>query len=152
MRVLRCVFVQVLAATLRIPSAGSRIPLKETLMYAMNLVDFHLMAHYQYYTEAMLKYMEQYLEECHHQKNAFSRFHARKSTKMVSESLKMPLALDTPTEQESDPARRKLSPVAKLCGVDNDKMQYKSDIAQQHVEKSNINFVKMHFLKLFLDL
>jgi hypothetical protein len=46
------------------------------------------MAQYQYHTEAMIKYMENYLEEFHCHKDVFSPFRDSKSTKKVSEAVK----------------------------------------------------------------
>jgi hypothetical protein len=63
MKALGHLIVPVFTATLLNPSASHRIPLTEALLCIMNLVYFHLMAHYQYHTEAMIEYMQNYLEE-----------------------------------------------------------------------------------------
>jgi len=65
MKALGRVIVPVLAATLLNPSASERIPFPEALLCVKNLVYFHCMAHYQYHTEATMKYVENYLEEIH---------------------------------------------------------------------------------------
>jgi hypothetical protein len=55
---------------------------------------FDHMAQYQYHTEATIEYMENYLEEFHHNKDVVSQFRATKSTRMVSDALKMQRTLD----------------------------------------------------------
>jgi len=82
-RVIDSVFV----ATLFNPSVSERIPFTEALLCVKNFVYFHLMAQYQYHTEAPIKYMENSLEEFHHHKDVFSQFHASKGTQKVSEAL-----------------------------------------------------------------
>jgi len=74
------VVVPVLAVTLLNPSASERIPFTEAVLCVNNLVYFHLTAQYRYHTEATIEYMENYLEEFHHQKDVFSRFCVSKST------------------------------------------------------------------------
>jgi len=101
---LRCVIVPVFVATLLNPSANQRIPFTEVLLCMKNLVNFHLSAQYQYHTEATIEYMENYLEEIHHQKDVFGWFHASKSTEKISEVLNKQLTFAKPEEQESDPA------------------------------------------------
>jgi len=59
------VIFPVIAATLSNPSASQRIPVTEALLRVKNLVYLHLMAHYRYQTEAMIKYMKTYREEFH---------------------------------------------------------------------------------------
>jgi hypothetical protein len=88
--------------------------------------------------------MENYLQEFHRQKDVFSRFRARKSTKKVSEVLKKQLTMDKQEERESDPAWNILSAGAKRGRVDEDKMQIDSEIAKHLVAESDFNFVKMH--------
>jgi len=104
MNTLGRVIVPVFAATLLNTSASQRIPFTEALLCVKNLVYFHLMAQYQYHTEATIEYMENYLEEFHCHKDVFCRFRASKSTKKVSEALKKQLTLDKQEERESDPA------------------------------------------------
>jgi hypothetical protein len=88
MKALGHVNVAVLVATFSIPSASQRITFKEALLCVKNLVDLHLMAQYQFHTEATIKYMENYLEEFHRQKDIFSRFRTSNSPKKVSEPMK----------------------------------------------------------------
>jgi len=87
-KALRHIIVPIFVATLLNPSASQRIPSIQALLYVCNFMYFHLMARYQYHTEATIEYMENYLEEFHCQKDVFSRFHTSKATKMVSEALK----------------------------------------------------------------
>jgi hypothetical protein len=82
------VIVPVFVATVLNASASQRIRLPEALLWVKNLVYFHLMAQYRYHTEAIIKYMENYLEEFHCHKDVFSLFRASKSTKKVSEAVK----------------------------------------------------------------
>jgi hypothetical protein len=86
MKALWCVVVPVFAASLLNPLASQIIPFSEALLWVKNVVYFHLMA--QYHTEATIKYMENYLEECDSHKDAISRFRTSKSTKMVFETSK----------------------------------------------------------------
>jgi len=109
------------------------------------------MAQYWYHTEAMIQYMETYLEECHCHKDVFSWFHASKSTKQVSETLKLQLTLDKQEERECDPAGNNLSPAAKHCRVDEDETQIESEIAPHLVDESDYHFGKMHLLNHFSD-
>jgi hypothetical protein len=59
------VMVPVFVATLSKPWASQRIPFTAALLCIKNLVYFHLMAQYQYLTEATIEYMENYVEEFH---------------------------------------------------------------------------------------
>jgi hypothetical protein len=104
------------------------------------------MAEYRYHTEAMIKYMENYLKEfpCH--KDVVSRFRTSKSTKKVSEALEMQLTLDKYEEQDSEPACYNLSAAAKRRHVDEERMQIESEIGQHLVNESDFHFVKMHLL------
>jgi hypothetical protein len=95
--------------------------------------------------------MENYLQEFHRQKDVFSRFRARKSTKKVSEALKKQLTIDKQKERESDPAWNILSAGAKRGHVDEDKMQIDSEIAKHLVAESDFNFVQMHLQNHFSD-
>jgi len=74
MNALGRVIVPVFAATHFNPSAIQRIPLTEPLFCIKNCVYFHLMAQYKYHTNATIKYMKNYVEQCHRQKDAFSQF------------------------------------------------------------------------------
>jgi len=109
------------------------------------------MAQYRYHTEATIEYMENYLEEFHRHKDVFSRFRNSKSTKKVSEALKMQLTLDKQEERESDPAWNNDSAAAKRRRVDEDKTQIELDIAPHLVDESDFNFVKMHLLNHLSD-
>jgi hypothetical protein len=151
MKALGCVIVSVFAATLLNPSASQRIPFTEALLCVKNLVYFHLIAQYQYHTEATIEYMENYLEEFHRQKDVFSRFCASKSTKKVLETLKKQLTLDKQDEWESDTAWNNLFAAAKRHHVDEDKTQIDSEIAQHLLDESDFTVVKMHLLNHFSD-
>jgi len=91
MKALRHMIVPVFAATLSNPLARLRIPFTAALLCVKDLVNFHLMAQCGYHTETTIEYMENWLMEFRHQEDLFSRFHASKSTKMVSEALKCSL-------------------------------------------------------------
>ena len=54
MKALGRVIVPVFTATLLNPLASQRIPFTEAQVSIKNLVYFHLMAQYEYYTEAMI--------------------------------------------------------------------------------------------------
>jgi len=151
MKALGCVIVPVFAVTLLNPSASQRIPFTEALLCVKNLVYFHLMAQYQYHTEATIEYMENYLEGLHRHKDVFSRFRASKSTKKVSEALKKQLTLDRQEERESDPAWNNFSVAAKCHRVDEEKTHIESEIAQHLVDESDFNFVEIHLLNHFSD-
>jgi len=88
MNELRCLIVPVSMATLLNSSASQRIPCAEALLWVKKLVYFHLMAQDEYITEAMIKYMENYLEEFHCHKDAVNLLYTCKSTMLVSETLK----------------------------------------------------------------
>jgi hypothetical protein len=88
MKALWCVVVPVFAAPLLNPLASQIIRFSEALLCVKNVVYFHLMAQYNYYTEATIEYMENYLEECDSHKDVISGFRTSKSTKMVFETLK----------------------------------------------------------------
>jgi len=118
MKALRHVIVPVFAVTLLNPLASQRIPFTEGLLCVKNLVYFHLMALYQYHTEARIEYMQNYLKEFHCQKDVFSRCHATKSTKKVSEALKKQVTFDKQEGQDSDPAWYNLSVAAKHRCID----------------------------------
>jgi len=149
MKALMRVMFPVFAATLLNPSTCQRIPFTEAQLCVKNVVYFHIMAQYRYHTEATTEYMENYLLEFHCHKDVFSQFHARKSAKMVSESLTTQSSVDKQEEWESDPTWNNLSSAAKRRRVDEDKTQIKSDIAEHLVDESDFNFVKMHLLNLF---
>jgi len=87
MNVLRRVIVPASVATLSNCLVSRKIPFTEALLCVKNIVYFHLLAQYQYHTEAMIRYMENYLEEFHCQKDSFSPFCASKSSTKVSEAL-----------------------------------------------------------------
>jgi len=89
MKALGHVIVPVFAVTLLYPLASQRIPFTEALLSVKNLVYFHLLAQYRYHTEAMIEYMEIYLEEFHCPKDVISQFRTSKSTMKVLEALKM---------------------------------------------------------------
>jgi thiaminase len=151
MKALGRVIVPAFAATLLNPLASQRIPFTEALLCIKNLVYFHLMAQYQYHTEATTEYMENYLEEFHRPKDVFSQFRASESAKKVSEALKKQLTLDKQEERESDPAWNNVSAAAKSRRIYEDKTQIVSEIAQRLINKSDFNFVKMHRLNHFSD-
>jgi len=150
-KALRHIFVPIFVATLLNPSASQRIPSIGALLYVWNFMYFHLITQYQYHTEATIEYMENYLEDFHCQKDVFSRFHTSKATMMVSEALKKQLTLDNQEELDSFPLWTNLSAAAKGRRVDEDKMQIKSEIAQNLVDKSDFNFVKIHLQNHFSD-
>jgi hypothetical protein len=132
-------------------SASQRIPFTEALLCVKNLVYFHLMSQYRYHTEAVLEYMDNYLEEFNLHKDVFSRFRASKSTKKTSEGMKTQLSLDTQEDREIDPTWNNLSAAAKRPRIDEDTTQIESEIAQHRVDKSDFNIVKMHLLNHFSD-
>lgn len=95
--------------------------------------------------------MVNYLKLFHHQKTAFSRFFASKSTKKLLEALKKQFTLDKQEGQKSDPTWNNLSKVSKNCRIDEDKTRMVSVIAQHLVDKSDSNFGMMYILNYFLD-
>jgi hypothetical protein len=120
MKALGRVIVQVFAATLVNPSGSQRIPFTEALLCVKNLVYFHDMVQYRYHTEAMIEYMENYLEEFHRERDVFRGLRASKSTKKVLEALTNQHTLDKLEERESNPAWNNLSAAAKRCRIDED--------------------------------
>jgi len=151
MKALGHVIGPVFAVTLLNPSASQRIPFTQALLLVKNIVYFHLMAWYRYHTEATITYMENYLEEFHCHKDVFSRCHASKCTKKVSEALKTQLTLNKPEERESDSAWDNRSAGAKHSRIDEDKTQIGSETAQHLVNQSDFIIVKMHLLNHFSD-
>jgi hypothetical protein len=117
------VIVQIFAGTLSNPLASQWIPITEARLYVKNFVYFHIMPHYQYHTEAKIKYMEIHLEEFHRHKDSFIRVRTSQSTTKVSEALKNNLTLDKQGEWKSDPAWNDVSVAGKCRHVDEDKMQ-----------------------------
>jgi hypothetical protein len=95
--------------------------------------------------------MENFLGEFHCHKDVFSRFRASKSTKKVSEGLKMQYTLDIQEERESDSAWNNFSAAAKHRCVDEDETPIESEIAQYHVDESDFIFAKMHLLNHLSD-
>jgi hypothetical protein len=152
MKGLGCVIVPVFATTLLNTLASQTIPFTAALLCVKNLVYFHLIAQYRYHTEAMIEYMENYLEQFLRHNDDLSRYWASKSTKQVSEAFKMQLTLDKQEERESDPSWDNLSPAANRRCVDEDKTQIKSEIVPHLINKSDFNFVKMHLLNHFSGL
>jgi len=67
----------------------------------------------------------------------------------VSESLRELLTLDNAEEWECDPAGNNHSVAAKGRGVNADKMQIESEIAQHVVDESDFHFEKMHLRNHF---
>jgi len=67
----------------------------------------------------------------------------------VSESLRELLTLDNAEERECDPAGNNHSVAAKGRGVNADKMQIESEIAQHVVDESDFHFEKMHLRNHF---
>jgi hypothetical protein len=67
--------VLVFAVTPSNASASQSIPFAEALICIQNFVWFHHCARYRCNTEAVIEYMEIYLEVFHHHKVVFSRFH-----------------------------------------------------------------------------
>jgi len=151
MKALGHVSVPVFAATLLNLSASQRIPCTEALLCVENIVYCQLVAQYQQNTEATIEYMENYLEEFHHQQDVLSWFGASQSTKKVSEALKKHLTLDKQVGLDSHPAWNNLSAAAKCGCVDGDETQIESAIVQHYVYKFDFNFVKMQLLNYFSD-
>jgi len=145
------VIVPVFVATLLNTFVSRRIPFTAAMLCVKNFVYFHLMALYQYHTEAMIEYMENNLEEFHRQKVVFSRFRASKSTKKILETFKKHLTLGKQEEWESDPTWDNLSAAAMHHQVDDDTMQIESEIAQHPVNELDFDFVKRHLLNHFSD-
>jgi len=121
MKALGRVIVPVFVATHSNSLATQRFPFTEALLCVKNLVYFHIKAQFQYHTEATIEYMENYLEEFHHQKDYFGRIHDSQSTKMVTEALEQHLTLGIHEERECDPARNNLSAAAKRPHLGADK-------------------------------
>jgi len=65
------------------------------------------------------------------------------------EALKKQLTLNKQEEGQSNLTSTNLSVAAKHCHIDADNIQIKSDIAQHLEDKSDFNFVNMHFLNHF---
>jgi len=143
--------VWVVMATLFNSSASERNPFTEALLCIDNLIYFHIMAQYWYYHQDAIQYMAKYLEEFHHQKDGFGRFCPSKSIKMVFKALKMLFPVVKLEEWESDPAWNNLVAAAMWHGIDKDKIQFESEIAQHLVDESEVNFVKIHLLTHFSD-
>jgi len=76
------------------------------------------MSQYRYHTEAMIAYMQNYLEEFHYHKQNFSRFHASKSKKKFAEDLNKQCTLIKQEERESDHAGNNLSAAGKPHHID----------------------------------
>jgi len=151
MKALGRVIFPCFAATILHPLASQRIPFTDALLSIKNIVYFHLIAQYQYHTQAKIEYMEDSLAEIDYHKDVLSRFCASKSTKMVSEASKKQLTLDNPEKWEGDPGWENHCAAPKCRHVVEENMHIKSDIAQHLVDQSDINFVKMHLLKHLSD-
>jgi hypothetical protein len=80
------VIVPVFAATHLNTSERQKIPFTKALSCINYFVYFHLMAQYRYHTEAMIEYLENYLERIHCHKEIFCSFRASKSTKKASKA------------------------------------------------------------------
>jgi len=141
----------VFVATLLNHSTSQRITFIEALLCVKNIVYSHVIAQYWYHTEATIRYLENYLEKFHCLKSIFHRLRASESTKKISEDLKKQLTLDKQEKRESDPTWNNLSAAAKCRHVDEDNTQIESEIAQNHLEESDFNFVEMHLLNHYSD-
>jgi len=126
-------------------------PFTDALLCIKNFVYFNLMAQYWYHTEAMIEYMENYLEEFHRHNNMLCQFRASQCAMKVSEALKKHHTFDTQEEWQCDPAWKNLSMAAKHRCIDEDETQIKSDIVQHLVAESHFNLVMMHLPNHFSD-
>jgi len=141
----------VIRVTLVIPLASERIPLAEALICVMNILHFRFVTQYWYNIAATLEYMEKYLEESLHPKDAVCRSHTSKSTIMVSEPVNQHLSLDKQQEQDSNPAWNNHSVAATCHHIKDDETWTQSEITQHLVEQSEFSCVKMHLLNHFFD-
>jgi hypothetical protein len=102
------------------------------------------MAQYEYHTEAMIKYMENNLQEFHYHKDVFSQFHTGKSTKQVLKAFSKLCTLNKHDKGEGDSGWNNLSVAANGHHINEDETLIKSEIGQYHVDKSDLIFVKMY--------
>ena len=149
MKALRHIIVLVFTITHLNALDSQRIPFTEALLCVKNLVYFHLITHYQYHTEATIKFMQNYWKNFHYHKDVFSQFFASKSTMRVWEALKNQLTLNKQEEQESDSTSNNLSMAAKCYHVVDDTMLIMSELAQHLVDKLDFYLDTMHFLNQF---
>jgi len=151
MKALGRVIAPALVATISHPSASHRIPLIEALLCIKKLMNFHLMAWYWYHTEAILRLMENDLDEFHRHDVVWSGFRTSISTNNVLEPSKRQLTLDKQWEHGSDPDSNNHSAAAKRGPADDDEMQIESQIAQHLVDESDFNLVKLPQWNHFSD-
>ena len=76
MKSLGHVIVPVIPAILLNPSVSEMIPFTQAMLCIKNFVYFHVIAQYPYHTESTIRYMQNYLEEFHRQRDVFSPFRA----------------------------------------------------------------------------
>jgi len=145
------VIVAVFTATLSNPSASQRIPFTDAQLYVKNWVCFHLLVQYRYHAEALIDYMEMYLDKFHYHKDVFCRFCSSKPTTKVSEAMKKQRTLFKQEERESNPAWNNHLEAAKRRWVDEHTLEIELDIAQHLVNKLDFKFVTMHLLNHISD-
>jgi hypothetical protein len=73
------------------------------------------------------------------------------SSKNVSEAYNEQHTLGKQEDHVSDTTWKILSAAEKRCGINKDKTQCQSEIAQHRVDQSEFNFVNMHLLNQFSD-
>jgi len=127
-KALEHVRVPVFAVTHSNPSVRQRLSFTQALLCIKNLVYFDRMGWYWYQTGATMESMENYLEafDCH--QDVFTQFRVSKSTKQVTEALKVHVTLRKQEEWKSDVTWNNLSVEANRRRIDEAKTQILSKL------------------------
>jgi hypothetical protein len=149
MRALDRFLLPVFSATLLNPTTTEKHTFRKAITCVKAIIYFHLMAQYRSHTEATLKYMEDYLDDFHQNKNVYSQYRAGKVAKRTAENLRTEFGKALEAKKTSGKDWEKLSKVQKRRLVDEEKTWIKSKVKSFLEEESDFNFIKLHLLAHF---
>jgi hypothetical protein len=151
MRALGRFLLPIFSATLLNPTTTEKHTFRKAITCVKAIIYFHLMAQYRSHTEATLKYMEDYLDDFHQNKDVFCQYRAGKVAKRTAENLRKELGKALEANRTSGKDWERLSKVQKRRLVDEEKTWIKSKVKSFLEEESKFNFIKLHLLALFSD-
>ena len=152
MRNLVKVLVPCLAAALRRPNATEHIPFDTALKCVRSIVDFTLMAHWQYrsHLEETLQYMSDFLGDFHRYKDIFREFRKDKATARRAREVHMRMT-KSHMEALGQPRARGVSTAQCRHVGDDQRRQLHDAIEAVYEGERDFNFVKIHLLGHFRD-
>jgi hypothetical protein len=151
MRALGRFLLPVFSATLLNPTTTEKPTFGKAIACVKGIIYFHLMAQYRSHTDATLKYMEDYLDDFHQNKEVFSQYRAGKVAKRTAETLRKELGKALEAKRTSGEEWKELSNVQKRRVVNEEKIWIKSRVKSCLEEHSDFNFIKLHLLAHFSD-